>query len=76
MSREKLSKTGLLPCPFCGSIHLSGIAIPEMNEDASTEPEKVQAACFVQCDECYSNGPVRKTLKEARVSWQIRAEEV
>lgn len=72
---KKLSKTGLLPCPFCGSTDLTGISIPQMDEEASADLDKPQAACFVQCEHCYGNGPVRRTLKEARALWQTRSKE-
>ncbi|MBO6572113.1 MAG: hypothetical protein JJ958_06660 [Balneola sp.] len=67
---KKVSKTGLLPCPFCGSIELSGITIPVPRAD-----EKEKKFHFIQCEHCFCTGPNRFEMKEARHLWQTRAEE-
>jgi len=66
---QKLSKTGLLPCPFCGSIELSGITI-------DNEGEKIPIT--ISCNECGATGPTLKggTMKAIRTAWQIRAKQM
>jgi ribosomal protein L37AE/L43A len=71
----KRSKTGLLPCPFCGSVTLSGIEIPipPINNEEAEEEIK---GCFVQCQDCNATGPIVNEREKARTMWQMRSEEV
>lgn len=56
------SPTGLLPCPFCGSVDLSGV-------ESGTETKRIY---FVECNVCNCIGPVVENKNQARVLWDTR----
>jgi hypothetical protein len=63
------SKTGLLPCPFCGSVDLDAISYEGKDGDG-------RKMAFIQCCGCHSTGPVVEEMAAARGLWDIRAEKV
>jgi len=68
LSKPCLSKTGLLPCPFCGQTKLSLMNVKHPDDD--------QRIYFIQCDSCGATAaPCSSSESAARVSWQMRSKE-
>jgi hypothetical protein len=67
---SRVSKTGLRPCPFCGSISLSLITYEE------------NCPLTIECNDCGTTGPVgknkeieqdcEKRIEFLRMLWDIR----
>lgn len=66
LSLGRLSKTGLRPCPFCGSADLALITY-------GTE----QKPLLIQCNGCGAAGPTQgqgQTDEQLRALWDVRAQ--
>lgn len=63
-SRNLKSKTGLRPCPFCGSASLT--LVTHRVGDGNLP-------LLISCSDCGSSGPLGKTEVELRVLWDTRA---
>ena len=61
---QRKSKTGLSPCPFCGSIELSAIIHKPDN----------RVIC-IQCNLCRATGPHDETEETIRTLWDTRCEQ-
>lgn len=61
---RKRSKTGLMPCPFCGSTNLFRILYKNQEKGDLV---------FIQCDDCHTCGPSCSNEEEARMRWDTRA---
>jgi hypothetical protein len=57
-ANTKRSKTGLLPCPFCGCVKLTMVSLPKRGKKPSFR--------LLQCDDCGATGPLRKILLKSR----------
>lgn len=65
---QMLSVSGLLPCPFCGSVKLAHVATRATEE----APEQF---LFIQCDGCGATGPTTESREQQRALWGVRTEE-
>lgn len=59
------SSTGLLPCPFCGSVDLSMLTYSKTEDKPQVQ--------YLQCNCCLCTGPWAETESQVRVRWDVRA---
>lgn len=67
---ERLSKTGLRPCPFCSGTSLSLVTVGEK-----------QTPVCIECEDCGATGPQssnpdQRSIELLRLLWDTRRMEV
>ena len=58
----------LKSCPFCGDTR--GLKVFGANTD-----DTLVLSSYVSCENCYSEGPIKRTRSEAITAWNTRAGE-